>query len=93
MKDFKNKYITLFNIVREELNKVDPIRAVLNNPNLVDEYDLENKKILTVIKNCSDYKDLSNKICEVFIESTGINFRPEIFYECAKNILEKTRNL
>ena len=93
MNDLKNKYKVMFNIVREELNKIDPLGVVLTNPVLVDEYDFENQKILTLIKNYSDYKDLSNKICEIFIESIGINFLPEEFYECAKNILERTHNL
>ena len=93
MNNLKTKYKSMFNIVRDELNKIDPIGVVLDNQNLINEYDFENQKILTIIQKCSDYKELADKICEIFIESTGINLNPEEFYECAKNILEKIQKL
>ena len=93
MNNLKTKYKSMFNIVRDELNKIDPIGVVLDNPNLIDEYDFENQKILTFVQQTSDYKELADKICEIFIESTGINLNPEEFYECSKNILEKIQKL
>ena len=93
MNNLKRKYKEMFNIVRDELNKIDPIGVVADNPNLVDEYDFENQKILTFVQQISDHKELANKICEIFVESTEINLQPEEFYECAKNILDKLQNL
>ena len=34
----------MFEIVRTELNKVDPVGVVIANKNLIDEYDSEIKK-------------------------------------------------
>ena len=39
----KEKYKKMFCVVREELNKADPLGVVLENPNLCDEYDYENQ--------------------------------------------------
>lgn len=89
----KQKYKKLFEIVREELNKIDPIGVVIDNDNLNDEYDLENQEIITLIRNYTDYKEFAKKICEIFIKSTNMKFQPKEFYECAKNILEKTKNI
>ena len=89
----KEKYKKMFCVVREELNKADPLGVVLENPNLCDEYDYENQKILTIINNCDNYTNLAEKMCEIFKESTKINFLPEHFYESAKNILNRIKNL
>ena len=89
----KQKYKRLFEIVREELNKVDPIGVVMDNDNLNDEYDLENQEIIPIIKNYTDYKEFAKKICEIFVKSTEMKLQPNEFYQCAKNILEKTKNL
>lgn len=85
----------IFNIVREELNKVDPIGVFGESGEslLIDEYDLENQKILLLLKDYTDYKELAEKICEIFIETTEIKLFPEEFYECAKNILERIKNI
>ena len=89
----KAKYKKMFNIVREELNRVDPIGVINNNESLNDEYDLENQEILTLIKKYADPKEFAEKICEIFVKSTEIELTPEEFFECAKNILEKTKDL
>jgi hypothetical protein len=91
----KKTYKEIFNIVREEINKVDPIGVVDDSqlPYVIDEYDMENQEIITIIKKYDDYKELANKICEIFIETTEMKLKPELFYECAKNILEKTKKL
>lgn len=54
---------------------------------------MENIEIIPLINKYTDYKEFANKICEIFIESTEMKLCPEQFYECAKNILEKTKNL
>lgn len=91
----KKTYKEIFNIVREEINKVDPIGVVDDSqlPYVIDEYDMENQEIITIIKKYDDYKELANKICDIFIETTEMKLNPELFYECAKNILEKTKKL
>ena len=85
----------IFNIVREELNRVDPIGVFGESEEslLIDEYDLESQEILPLIKNYTDYKEFAKKICEIFFNTTEINLTPEEFYECAKNILERTKNI
>ena len=89
----KQKYKKMFCVVKEELNKIDPLGVVLENPNLCDEYDYENKKILTMIKDSENYTDLAQKMCDIFKETTNMNFTPEHFYESAKNILNRIKNL
>ena len=89
----KQKYKKMFCVVKEELNKIDPLGVVLENPNLCDEYDYENQKILTMIKDSENYTDLAQKMCDIFKETTNMNFTPEYFYESAKNILNRIKNL
>ena len=93
MNKIQKNYKDVFDIIREELNKVDPLGAIASNSMLIDEYDTENQKIITLINDYSNYKEFAEKICEIFIESTEMKFNPQNFYECAKNILEKTKNL
>ena len=87
------EYEKLFEIVRAELNQLDPLKIISSNKNLIDEYDFENQKIISIINENNDYKDFANKICEIFTKSTKANFKAEDFYDCAKNILEKSKNL
>ena len=87
---------TLFKIIRIELNKMDPLKVLLDNTDadsLEDEYDLENREIIPFVKSQIDYKKLADKICKIFIETTTMKFYVEEFYECAKNILEKIKGL
>lgn len=83
----------MFEIVRTELNKVDPLGIVFSNKNLIDEYDSENKKILAIVETQTDYKEFAKKICEIFIDSTELDLTPENFFDCAKNILERKNKL
>ena len=83
----------MFEIVRTELNKVDPVGVVIANKNLIDEYDSEIKKILAIIDSQADYKTFAEKICEIFIDSTELDLTPENFFDCAKNILERENKL
>ena len=92
-KIFKDKYKKIFCIVREELNKIDPIGVVKYNSNLVDEYDMENQMIIPLINDYSDYKEFAKKICEILTNATGEQLQPENCYECAKNILDKSKIL
>ena len=89
----KKKYKEMFSIVKEELNKIDPLGVVLENPNLCDEYDYENQKILTVLSDCKNHLELAEKMCDIFKESTNMNFVSEHFYESAKNIFNRIANL
>ena len=83
----------IFDIVREELNRLDPLGVVLGNDKLIDEYDLECEKKLEQIKNYTDYKKFAKKICEIFMETTEMKLKPKIFFECAKNILNRTTSI
>ena len=93
METEKTRYKKMFNIVREELNHIDPLGVIDDNENLKDEYDLENQEILTLIKNYKDHKEFAKKICEIFTRSTNMQFLEDEFFECAKNILDKTKDL
>ena len=83
----------LFLIIREELNKVDPIGVFKHNPNVIDEYDLENERILPFVTLYSDHIEFAKKICEIVSKTTCLNLHPEWFYECAENILNKAKQL
>lgn len=91
----KEKNSEMFSIIREELNKIDPIGVGTDNvgSKLIDEYDLENERIILTIKQCNNEIVLANKICEIFIETTTLDYEPEFFLQCAKNILERIKNL
>ena len=89
----KEQFNDLFEIVRKELNNLDPIGVVSSNSKLLDEYDTETKEIISIIKTSFNYKDFAIKICEIFNNSTDSNFKPEYFYKCAKNILSKIKTI
>ena len=86
------EYEKLFEIIRVELNKLDPLKIISSNKNLIDEYDFENQKIISIFNDSNNYKLLANRICVIFNESTKSNFSAKTFYDCAKNILEKFQN-
>ena len=92
-KSLTDKYRKIFDIVREELNILDPIGVVKCNSNLVDEYDTETRMIIPLIDDYSDHKTFAKKICEIFANTTGEQLRLEKCYQCAKNILEKSKTL
>lgn len=75
------------------MNKIDPIGVISDDDELQDEYDLENQEIIPLIETYTDYKEFAKKICEIFVKSINMKFQPKEFYDCAKNILEKTKNL
>jgi len=92
-KSFTDKHKKIYYIVREELNKIDPLGVIKCNENLIDEYDMETKIIIPLINNYSDYKEFAKKICEIMSLATGEQLQPDNYYTCAKNILEKSKNL
>ena len=78
------------------MNKVDPIGVFIDEEEtslLINEYDLENERIIPLIDKYTDYKEFANKICEIFIELVEIKLNPEEFYDCARNILERVNKL
>ena len=93
MNNSTKQYKQLFNIIRDELNTLDPLGVVLDNPNLNDEYDLETQEIILLLKEDLNYKTLATKICDIFVKTTNMDFLPKTFEPCAKNILQKTKKL
>ena len=93
MNNNTKKYKQMFSIVRDELNRVDPIGVVGDNENLVDEYDIENQAILTHIGKCSDHIELSEIMADIFTKYIGSPYTPQEFEECAKNILDRIKNI
>ena len=66
--------------------------GVLNhNPNIVDEYDLKNERILPLVEKYTDNIEFATKICEIVDGITCLNLNAKSFYECAKNILYKSK--
>lgn len=92
-KTFKKQYEGMFYIVRNELNKVDPMGLAPGKYCPIDEYDPETTMVLTKIKNGIDYIELSKSIGLIFDEMFGEEFSESMFYGCSKNILEKVNEL
>lgn len=88
-KEIKKLYKKQFQIIREELNKVDPLGVILDNPNLIDEYDLETQKILVSLNKISNYIELAKIITNIFKETVNEDYDEKLFYDCAKNIYNK----
>ena len=59
METEKIKYKKMFNIIREELNRVDPIGVIKDNKNLEDEYDLANLVVKYLLKDGYDVERFS----------------------------------
>lgn len=88
-KELKLKYIRMFDIVRSELNKVDPMGLEPDKSCPIDEYNPETERVLAKIKDGMDYVELAKHIGAIFTEMFGKDFSEEMFYDCAKNILEQ----
>ncbi len=93
MNNNTKQYKQLFTIIRNELNALDPLGVVLDNPNLLDEYNLETQEIILLLKDNLDYKTLATKICDIFVKTTNMDFLPRTFEPCAKSILQKSKNI
>ena len=55
MNNNTKQYKQLFEIIRSELNALDPLGVVLDNPNLLDEYNLETQEIILLLKDSNIY--------------------------------------
>ena len=88
-KKSKLTYKEMYNKIRNELNILDPLGVVKNNPKLFDEYNLESESILSILNKVVDYKDLAYSICEIFENTTELSYKKSQFYNCSKNILDK----
>lgn len=85
----KQEYSEMFDIVRNELNKLDPMGLTPGDCCPIDEYDSETETVLTKLKNDTDYVQLAKDMCEIFSQMFDEKFSESIFYDCAKNILAK----
>ncbi|MBQ8425136.1 MAG: hypothetical protein IJX17_03830 [Clostridia bacterium] len=88
--EMKKLHNNQFLIVREELNKVDPL-GIIDNEKLVNEYDLENEYILTHLYKVKDEFELAEKIAEIFFNTCDIKSTSDKWLTCAKNILNKIK--
>lgn len=86
-------YFEMFNIVRNELNKADPMGLQPGVFAPADEYAPETTKILAKLRSGIDYIELSQRISAVFLEMFDEKFSKTVFYACAKNILEQLSEL
>ncbi len=90
---FKENYSKMFSIVREEVNKLDPMGLAPGETTPIDEYDEEVEMILTNIESAKNYQDLSKNIKDIFNEMFDENFEEKLFYDCAKNIKIRTTKM
>lgn len=88
-KALKIKHKKMFDIVRSELNKVDPMGLEPDKSCPIDEYNPETEMVLAKIKDGMDYLELAKHIGAIFTEMFGRDFEESMFYDCAKNILEQ----
>ena len=88
-KELKLKHIRMFDTVRNELNKVDPMGLEPGKSCPIDEYNPETERVLAQIKEGMDSVELAKHISAIFTEMFGKDFSEDMFYDCAKNILEQ----
>ena len=87
-KSMKKLYLLKFNIVRSELNNLDPL-GVLDDHNLVDEYDLENEMLLSKLSEVADHVELAVALNDIFKYTLAEDYGYQYFLECTKNIIDK----
>lgn len=85
----KIKHKNTFDIVRNELNKVDPMGLKPDEFSPIDEYDPETEMVLAQIKYGMEYIELAKHIASIFSKMFDERFSEDAFYDCAKNILER----
>ncbi|MBD5132791.1 MAG: DUF1871 family protein [Clostridiales bacterium] len=93
MNSNKQKYELIFNIIRTELNKVDPMGLCPGEFAPINEYDPETAMVVNKIKDVENYVELAKEISIVFDEMFGEKFDESSFYNCAHNILEEVNKL
>ena len=90
-KSKKDKYKFDFNIVREEINLLDPMGLSPGKSTPIDEYDMEVETILTKLNKTDDYTLLAKEMQAIFNKMFDEDFKEEMFYDCAKRIIERTQ--
>lgn len=90
-KSKKDKYKFDFNIVREEINFLDPMGLSPGESVPFDEYNVEVEMILTKLNKTDDYTLLAKEMQEIFNKMFDENFSEKIFFDCAKRIIERTQ--
>ena len=90
-KSKKDKYKFDFNIVREEINLLDPMGLSPKKSTPINEYDVEVETILTKLNKTDDYSLLAKEMQAIFNKMFDEDFKEEMFYDCAKRIIERTQ--
>ena len=91
VKSKKDKYKFDFNIVREEINLLDPMDLSPGKSTPINEYDVEVETILTKLNKTDDYTLLAKEMQAIFNKMFDEDFKEEMFYDCAKRIIERTQ--
>lgn len=91
VKSKKDKYKFDFNIVREEINLLDPMGLSPKKSTPIDEYDVKVEMILTKLNKTDDYSLLAKEMQAIFNNMFDEDFKEEMFYDCAKRIIERTQ--
>ena len=93
MDNNKQKYKLMFDIVRDELNKVDPMNLCPGSLAPIDEYEPETTRIMAALKNVTNTIELSQVVVKVFFIVLGEAFSENYFNSCAQNILDRINEL
>lgn len=89
-----NKYKIIFKNVEKIINENDPIGLVHGGaPD--DEYHTEIGKIVILLKNELNQKELAQKISDIFKNSFGeeIQTSDQLYFQIANNLLEMKNKL
>ncbi|MDE6029510.1 MAG: hypothetical protein K2F90_04235 [Clostridiales bacterium] len=85
----KIKYKKSLDIVRDELNKVDPMWLKPAEFAPRDEYELEAEMVFSQIKEGVTCVELAKNIAVIFTQTFGEEYSEDAFYDCARNILDR----
>lgn len=88
-KALKIKHKKMLDIVRNELNQVDPMGFRHDESCPIEEYNLEAEMVLAQIKEGIELVELAKQIALIFSKMFGKDFEESMFYDCARNILDR----
>ena len=83
------KNVKLYEIVKGEINKLDPMGLFPECP--TDEYDIEIERILPEIESAETEKVLAEKMANILNEMFDEKFSAKKFVKCAENIMKKCK--
>ncbi|QVY62589.1 DUF1871 family protein [Cytobacillus gottheilii] len=80
----KEKYNTLFKLVKKTINEWDPIGVLPDAPD--DEYEFEVAQIVTLLNKADTEEALSEGLAEIFNKALGCHYTVEECLPIARKI-------